>query len=124
MGQLLWAASPLGIGGLPHGPPPADDIMHSGVRHIEGVGYLANGFAEPMLSHDGVLDVSGQLFPRWHHVGSSPSNDSCMQPAVLAGPAVPFYGHSVLFQFPLHRIQGCKCQQHAVSSDFCIGGGG
>ncbi len=39
----------------------------------------------------------------------------------LAVPAVLFHGHSVLFQFPLHCIQGHKCQQHAVSGDFCTG---
>ncbi len=60
MGELPWAASPPGIGGLPRGPPPADDIVHSGVRHIEGVGYLADGFAEPMLPDDGILDVDGR----------------------------------------------------------------
>ncbi len=81
-GEFPWVASPPGIGGLPCGPPPADDIVHSGARHIEGVGYLANGFAKPMLSDDGILDVGGQLFPRRHRVGSSPSNDSCMWPAV------------------------------------------
>ncbi len=80
--ELPWAASPPGIGGLPCGPPPADDVVHSGARHIEGVGYVANGFAEPMLPDDGVLDVSGQLFPRQHCLGGSPSNDSCMWPAV------------------------------------------
>ena len=47
---------------------------------------------------------------------------ACGQQCV-AVPAVPFHGHSVLFQFPLHCIQGRKCQQHAVSSDFCTGGG-
>ncbi len=41
----------------------------------------------------------------------------------LAVPAVPFHDHTVLFQFPLHLIQGYKHQQHAVSSDFCRGGG-
>ncbi len=70
--ELPWAASPPGIGGLPHGPPPADDIMHSGARHIEGVGYVANGFAKPMLPDDGILDVGGQLFPRRHCLGGSP----------------------------------------------------
>ena len=39
----------------------------------------------------------------------------------LAVPAVLFHGRSVLFQFPLHHIQDCKHQQHAVSSDFCTG---
>ncbi len=42
----------------------------------------------------------------------------------LAVPAVPFHGHSVLIQFPLHHIQGRKRQQHAVTGDFCTGGGG
>ncbi len=40
----------------------------------------------------------------------------------LAVPAVPFPDHSVLIQFPLHRIQGRKHQQHAVSGEFCTGG--
>ncbi len=125
-GGLPWAASPPGIGGLPIGSPPADDIVHSGARHIEGVGYLVNVFAEPMLSDDGVPDVDGQLFPQWHCVGSSPSNDSCMWPAVCcsASSAISWSQCFVSVPFALYTVSQMSATCSVRWLLHGVGGGG